>query len=86
MGIKDSKNRDNPNRDGGTVQVGEGRSQDSRGSFEGGGGARIASGGLRAVLRLKLDCPSQVRSKTLKGESVHEKLPRTARDMCYCVE
>lgn len=33
MGIKDSKNRDNPNQDGGAVQVGEGRSQDSRGSL-----------------------------------------------------
>ena len=85
MGIKDSKNRDNPNRDGGTVQVGEGRSQDSKGSL-GGAGARIASGGLRAILRIKLDCSSQVRTKTLKGESVHEKLPRTARDLCYSVE
>lgn len=35
-----------------------------------GPGAGIASGSLRAVLRIKVDCPSQVRSKTLKGESV----------------
>lgn len=31
--IEDSKNRDDPNQDGGAVQVGGGYSQDSRGSL-----------------------------------------------------
>lgn len=84
MGKEDSKNGDDPYQDERVVQVGRGCS----GAREEAWGPRagIASGGLRAVLKIKADCPSQVRGKTLKEEKGHEKPPRRARDMCCCLE
>ena len=76
MGRVDFKTRGDPIQDERVVQVEGGCSVTQEEAW--GPRAGMASGGLRAVLKIKADCPSQVRGKTLRGEKVHEKPPRRA--------
>jgi hypothetical protein len=62
------------------VQVGGSGSQDSQGRMR----DRTASGDLRSVLKIKADCPTQVRVETLKGEKVQDKSPSPARSPRIC--